>query len=111
MITLALDLRCCLGARSRRAPMLYAWIGFLKPDAGPVPQSVQYETTDFLSQPYIKIQSVGPLRDRSGKRAGMMMIFEVDDWDAAEAFVENSPYLKAGLYEDHRLFEHMSEIG
>ena len=91
--------------------MLYAWIGFLKPDAGPVPQSVQHETTDFLSQPYINIQSVGPLRDRSGKRAGMMMIFEVDDWEAAENFVKDSPYLRAGLYEHHHLFEHISEIG
>jgi uncharacterized protein YciI len=91
--------------------MLYAWMGFLKHDAGPIPQSVQRETTDFLSQPYIKIQSVGPLRDRDGRRAGMMMIFEVDDWEAAEKFVENSPYLEAGLYEDHRLFEHVSEVG
>jgi hypothetical protein len=44
-------------------------------------------------------------------RAGMMMIFEVDDWDKARTFVGGSPYLKAGLYEEHHLFEYMLEVG
>jgi hypothetical protein len=92
-------------------PMLFAWIGFLKPDAEPIPLSVQQQTTDFLSQPYIDIQFVGPLRDENGKRAGMMMIFDVADRAAAEAFVKSSPYLDAGLYEDHRLYEYQSEVG
>ena len=91
--------------------MLFAWMGFLKPDAGPVPQSVQEETTDFLEQPYITIHTVGQLRDESGKRAGMMMIFEVPDHETAERFVENSPYLQAGLYEEHRLHEYLLEVG
>jgi uncharacterized protein YciI len=91
--------------------MLFAWIGFLKPDAEPIPQDVQLQTTDFLSQPYINIRSVGPLHDEGGKRAGMMMLFEVSDRKAAEAFVANSPYLQAGLYERHHLFEYHTEVG
>lgn len=91
--------------------MLFAWIGFLKPGADHVPQSVQQQTNDFLQQPYIAIRSVGQLRDEHGKRAGMMMIFEVEDRAAAEALVENSPYLKAGLYEEHHLFEYLTEVG
>ena len=91
--------------------MLFAWMGFLKPDAEPISQSVQQQTTDFLSQPYIDIAYVGPLLDAAGKRAGMMMIFEVADLAAAEAFVKTSPYLDAGLYEDHRLYEYRSEVG
>ena len=91
--------------------MLYAWMGFLKPDAGPIPQSVQRETTDFLSQPYITIHTVGQLRDKTGKRAGMMMIFEVPDHHTAEEFVAGSPYLQAGLYEEHRLHEYHLEVG
>jgi hypothetical protein len=91
--------------------MLFAWMGFLKTDAGPIPQSVQQQTTVFLSQPYIDIRSVGPLRDADGRRAGMLMIFDVADRDAAEAFVKGSPYLDAGLYEDHRLYEYQSEVG
>jgi uncharacterized protein YciI len=91
--------------------MLFAWMGFLKSDTDPIPQWVQEQTNDFLQQPYIPIRSVGQLRDAAGKRAGMMMIFEVEDRAAAEALVENSPYLKAGLYENHYLFEYVNEIG
>ena len=66
--------------------MLFAWMGFLKPDADPIPQSVQQQTTDFLGQPYIDMQFVGPLRDAEGRRAGMMMIFEVEDRAKARSF-------------------------
>jgi uncharacterized protein YciI len=91
--------------------MIFAWMGYLKPGAEPIPQSVQLETTDFLSQPYINIHTVGQLRDESGKRVGMMMIFEVPDRQTAEKFVEGSPYLQAGLYEEHRLHEYRLEVG
>jgi uncharacterized protein YciI len=91
--------------------MLYAWIGFLKPEAETIPASLQEEATDFLSQPLIKIRAAGPLRDASGKRSGMMMIFEHDNRAAAEAFVNDSPYLKAELYEDARLYEYANEVG
>jgi len=91
--------------------MLFVWIGFLRADAEPISQDVQQQTNDFLQQPYITIHSVGPLRDAAGRRAAMMMKFEVADRAAAEALVENSPYLTAGLYESHHLFEYQSEIG
>jgi uncharacterized protein YciI len=91
--------------------MLFAWMGFLKPGADPIPQSVQRQTTDFLGQPYIDILHVGQLRDAEGGHAGMMMIFDVADRAAAEAFVMGSPYLAAGLYEDHRLYEFRTEVG
>ena len=91
--------------------MLFVWMGFLKADAGSVPQDVQIETTDFLSQPYINIRSVGQLRDEAGRRAGMMMVFEMEDRASAETFVEGSPYLRAGLYEMHHLYEYLDEVG
>jgi uncharacterized protein YciI len=91
--------------------MLYAWIGFLKPGTESIPPSLQESVTDFLSQPIIKIRAAGPLRDESGKRAAMMLIFEHDSRDAAEAFVADSPYLTADLYEDHRLYEYANEVG
>jgi YCII-related domain len=91
--------------------MLYAWIGILKPDAEPIAQSVQEWTSDFIGQPFIKIQSVGPLRDESGGRAGMMMIFEHDSREAAESFVRESPYLRAGLYAEYHLYEYVNQLG
>ena len=41
----------------------------------------------------------------------MMIIFEQDTRAAAESFVRTSPYLQADLYEDHRLYEYVNEIG
>jgi uncharacterized protein YciI len=91
--------------------MLYAWIGYLKPTAEPIPPAVEEKVSDFLAQPFIRIHAAGPLRDGSGHRAAMMIIFEHENRDAAEAFVNYSPYLADGLYEDHRLYEYANEIG
>jgi hypothetical protein len=86
-------------------------MGFLKDGVDQVPQSVQQQTNDFLWQPYINIHSVGQLRGSDGRRAGMMMLFEVEDRSAAEAFIKDSPYLNAGLYGDHHLYEFLNEVG
>jgi uncharacterized protein YciI len=91
--------------------MLFAWIGFLKDGAEMIPPVVQQQTNDFLAQPYIPIQSVGPLCDETGRRAGAMLIFEANNRAAAESFVAESPYLKAGLYERHQLYEYRNEAG
>lgn len=91
--------------------MLYAWIGLLKADVQSIPESIQQSSTDFLAQPLIKIRAAGPLRDQSGKKAGMMMVFEQDSFEAAASFVKDSPYLQADLYEHHRLYEYLDEVG
>jgi uncharacterized protein YciI len=90
--------------------MLFVWLGFLKEGAD-ADQQVQQQATSFLQQPYISILSAGALRDEGGRRAGMMMIFEVENRGAAEALVAGSPYLNAGLYETHHLLEFRDEIG
>jgi hypothetical protein len=71
--------------------MLYAWIGFLKPEANSIPASLQESATDFLRQPLIHIRAAGP--------------------PPAETFVADSPYVKADMYEDHRLYEYANEVG
>lgn len=91
--------------------MLYVLIAFLKTDLETVPQSVQVQSTDFLGQPFTKVHSAGPLRDASGKRAGMMMVFESESREAAERFTQESPYIKAGIVEEHRLYEYDDEVG
>ena len=90
--------------------MQFVWLGFLG-STDPVPQSVQQEVNDFLQQPYVPISSAGALRDEQGNRAAMLMIFEADNLAAAQALVENSPYLRAGLYREHHLLEYANEIG
>ena len=90
--------------------MLFAWIGFLKEGTEP-DQDVQQQVSGFLQQPYVPIQAAGALRDGDGKRAAMLMVFEADERSAAEALVANSPYLRAGLYDRHALYEFDNEVG
>ena len=98
-------------ARLEEAKMLFAWIGFIKPGAEQIPQEVNIESNDFLTQPYINIHSVGPLCDAASRRAAMMMIFEAEDREAAQALVDDSPYKRAGIYERYDLYEYRNEVG
>lgn len=91
--------------------MLFALIAYLKPGADPIPPAVQAETIDFLGQPLIDIRFAGPLRDAAGKKAGMMVIFEHDSREAAEAFAQESPYRRAQLYDEVQLYEYANEVG
>ncbi|HEX5237662.1 MAG TPA: YciI family protein [Sphingomicrobium sp.] len=91
--------------------MRFVWIGFLKEGAPAIPQAVQQQVSDFIGQPFINVCNVGALRNAAGDRAAMMMIFEADSRAAAEALVESSPYLRAGLYREHHLFEFQDEVG
>ena len=91
--------------------MLFTWIGFIKQGGETIPQDVNLQTNEFLSQPYLKIHSVGPLCDANGRRAAMMMTFEADDRAAAEALVESSPYRRAGIYDRFDLYEYRNEVG
>ena len=53
--------------------MLFVWIGFLKPEVGSVPQSVQRMATDVLRQ-----SSVNPVGGPAS-RCGRKMLGDDDD--------------------------------
>ena len=91
--------------------MLFAWDWVHQAWKEAIPQQVNVETNDFLSQPYVPIQSVGPLCDENGRRAAMMMLFEADNRDAAQAFVDNSPYKHAGIFQQYHLYGYHDQIG
>ena len=90
--------------------MLFAWIGFLKAGQEILPE-LNVQISNFVEQPYIDIRSFGPLCDENGRRAGMMMVFDIDDRAKAENFVATSPFLRAGVYERAHLYEYRNEGG
>jgi uncharacterized protein YciI len=49
----------------------------------------------------------GPLLDADGAMCGSCVILDVPDRAAADAFVENDPYAKAGLFESVTVHEFM----
>lgn len=60
-----------------------------------------------LQQHFAYIESVldrllvaGPIRDASGKQIASLLIYDVDEIDAARQLLENDPYYRAGIYSD-----------
>jgi hypothetical protein len=89
--------------------MRFVWIGFLKTSA--IPPEIQHQVSNFIGQPCINVSSVGALRNAGGEREAMMMMFEMDSREAAEAFVATSPFLEAGLYDHYHLYDFADQIG
>jgi hypothetical protein len=90
--------------------MLFVWMGFLK-SSDPIDPALQQQIGSFLEQPYLPIKSAGVLRKGGDERAGYLMVFEAEDWAAAEALVHESPLRAAGLYSEFHLFEYQDEVG
>jgi hypothetical protein len=91
--------------------MRFVWIGFLKDAARPIDPAIQHKVSDFIGQPYIDVLNVGALRNAKGEREAMIVIFEVEDRKAAEAFVATSPFRDAGLYSHYHLYDFADQVG
>lgn len=90
--------------------MLFLLIGSFKKGAVPIPQNVELLTNDYVGQPLIPIRTAGVLRGADGQRSGMMMLVELPDFAAAKAFMDDSPFRQAGLYQELKLFNYEPEV-
>ena len=57
------------------------------------------------------VEMAGPLIDADGTMTGSLIIMNVENMTAAQAWAENDPYAKAGLFEKVRLEEWKKVIG
>ena len=64
---------------------------------------------------YIKstgvVEMAGPFLDAEGQMCGSLIVMDVADMAAAQAWADNDPYYKAGLFSDVRLQEWKKVIG
>ena len=64
---------------------------------------------------YIKdtgvVEMAGPFLDADGEMCGSLIVMDVADMAAAEAWAAQDPYAKAGLFSDVRLQEWKKVIG
>lgn len=67
-----------------------------KPDSLELRQATRPSHVEYLGQ--FDIQVGGPLLNESGEMCGSCIMLEAPDRAAAEAFAENDPYAKAGLF-------------
>lgn len=57
------------------------------------------------------VEMAGPVLDDEGQMCGSLIILEVADLDAAQAWADNDPYAKAGLFSDVTLRAWKKVIG
>lgn len=57
------------------------------------------------------VEMAGPVLDDDGQMCGSLIILEVDDLAAAQAWADNDPYAKAGLFSDVTLRAWKKVIG
>jgi uncharacterized protein YciI len=91
--------------------MLYVVAGYFKPGVDPEPAALQDDFNEHLAQTNLRIRAAGPLRDRDGKRIGFMGLVETEGFDRAQAFIDESPYAKAGLYDRIEVAQYVNEVG
>ena len=64
----------------------------------------------YIAETGVVVQA-GPLLDAEGQMCGSLVILEVADRAAAEAWAGNDPYAKAGLFREVELIEWKKVIG
>lgn len=57
------------------------------------------------------VEMAGPFLDAQGEMCGSLIVMDVTDMAAAQAWADNDPYAKAGLFSDVRLQEWKKVIG
>lgn len=57
------------------------------------------------------VEMAGPVLDDDGQMCGSLIVLEVEDLSAAQAWADNDPYAKAGLFSDVTLRAWKKVIG
>lgn len=90
--------------------MFYVLIAHDKPGALEVRKANREAHVAYLKQSGVVAQA-GPLLDADGQMNGSLVILDVADMAAAEAWVAGDPYGKAGLFADLALHPWNRVIG
>ena len=91
--------------------MLFMVSGIFHPGVESKRQGIHERFNEHLAQPAAPVRFGGPLYTAAGERCGVLLVIEVKDFAAAEAFLDRSPYQTAGLYERTEVMEIRSEVG
>jgi uncharacterized protein YciI len=79
--------------------MLFALINVDRPGKLDLRLSTRPAHLAFLEGEAARIVSGGALLDAAGQPSGSLLVVDVEDREAAEAFAAADPYTRAGLFE------------
>lgn len=65
----------------------------------------------YMGEQSHRLKLGGPLLNAEGQMAGSLLIIEAPDLAAAQAFADNDPYAKAGLFERVDLMAYRITLG
>ena len=91
--------------------MLVALIARDKPGSADVRAENRPAHLEFLKGHAKMVAQAGPLLETDGGMIGSLIILDVDDLAAAQAFADADPYAKAGLFASVDLIEWKRVIG
>ncbi len=83
--------------------MLFVLHALDKPDSAHIRAETRPAHLEFMGGYNLAV--AGPLLDDLGNMIGSMIVLDVEDRAAAQAFVDGDPYGKAGLFESVNLHE------
>ncbi len=90
--------------------MLTALICTDKPGAIDIRKANREAHLAYINDTGVVVQA-GPFLDADGQMCGSLVILEVADRDAAQAWADGDPYGKAGLFSDVRIEEWKKVVG
>jgi uncharacterized protein YciI len=90
--------------------MFIALIGKDKPGALEIRKANRDDHVAYLKSTGVVAQA-GPLLDNAGEMCGSLVILDVEDMAAAEAWAAADPYAQAGLFADVQLIAWNRVIG
>ena len=80
--------------------MLYAFIGYDKPDSVSLRLASRPEHLDFLNNMADRLKAAGPhIDEATGDPVGSIVIVEGESQDSVVELFAQDPYAKAGLFE------------
>jgi hypothetical protein len=91
--------------------MLFALIGFYRKGAESHLLEISGEINEYLGQSISPPRLAGVLRGRNGEHLGNLMLIEAAGFEQAEARLNDSPALNAGLYHRAQVAQFDIEIG
>lgn len=79
--------------------MYFAIVCFDKPGMGELREKTRPAHSDYLRQHSDRMHSGGPFENDNGGIVGTLLVVDVEDHAAAQAFTTNEPFHKAGIFE------------
>jgi hypothetical protein len=91
--------------------MIFAVAGFLKTPLAEEPPELSAALNEHLGPGGGGLRLAGYLRDRQGRRIGLLGLLESDSFERAERFLVESPFSEADLYDRTLVAEFFIEVG